>query len=770
MGRWILTLSQFKTLVIPLLFLLLLLPFNNCRFADPVHNLGGSVSSSNGLFTPQQISKITSGVEYYNSACAACHGDVLNSMKRNRNVLQIRSAINSVSAMSSLVATDQNLDDVAYALNDNQLTLLKAYLNGDFNSSSNSGGNSPLKLSDMRVPIGTRTYMASFFRQVFVNESNSTATDTALINTISSLVLSRPEAFEGPCQRYDSNCPNETVAREASMSPLSNTIRKGYGIRICEQLTANNIAVQNSLAKAGLTVNDSPTDQNLLKLYDLFYPGQSPTALLLSDLSNIHQDARQNNMNNTDAWRFTILPLCTSAASDTFTTDAQPLSELALFYRCYGQLTQERPDPSAPLTQDVRSGRLNAVDACLQVLNSGTLASNGQLLTDTQLGRTVLNNMHRLHASWFQIKSFPNIGNGENNIGMQETFDSSTPALYITKALLTQNTPFSYVATSQEYIRPVRTNDNPSSLGTLAATDFPFTPFRFSARGDLLGWALVDPQPWQYSTTVATTGVAVSGTAERGQHFGAGFLGTQDYGLLTVEAAPNFVSDGAVLMPRKWARGVFHDLLCRDLPVARETDVTQFVDVNSAVPFRQTSTCVRCHASMDRMASTIRGFHYQTFGANNLSVPRGGMFATLTTPTQVAEQGWPAVVDNQYNLRPPNGTLFYRDHQGSLIDLPVTSLTDLGNKLAAQDDMYICLARRYYKYFTGIDVNISDPGDPSATPLTADDLVHRAIIVSLGKKLKQHQSAKQLIQDILNMPHYRLSDFGVSDSRGLASE
>ena len=101
------------------------------------------------------------------------------------------------------------------------------------------------------------------------------------------------------------------------------------------------------------------------------------------------------------------------------------------------------------------------------------------------------------------------------------------------------------------------------------------------------------------------------------------------------------------------------------------------------------------------------------------------------------------------------------------MDQPVADVSDLGQKLAAQDDYYLCLTKRYYRYFLGIDVNIGDIVDPDRkTALSGPDLAHRNMVIKLGKTLKQSQSIPQLIRSILSLENYKKSDFGVRNANG----
>ena len=147
-------------------------------------------------------------------------------------------------------------------------------------------------------------------------------------------------------------------------------------------------------------------------------------------------------------------------------------------------------------------------------------------------------------------------------------------------------------------------------------------------------------------------------------------------------------------------------------------------------------------------------FVTERFQANRASIHQ--------TVSQPAETSWPITGDNVYHRRPPNGVLYYRDYNGNLVNQNVTGVQDLGAKIAARDDMYICAAKRYYEYFTGISVDTGDIKDPLyPNKLTADDTKHRNFIIQLGKNFKSHQNPRTLIKAILESPQYKRSNFEI---------
>lgn len=122
-----------------------------------------------------------------------------------------------------------------------------------------------------------------------------------------------------------------------------------------------------------------------------------------------------------------------------------------------------------------------------------------------------------------------------------------------------------------------------------------------------------------------------NGSVSFGAHYGGGILGNPVYILKT--AGDLEKSDGAGEVPRTWARDVYKDLLCRDLPVVRPEDTEGFVRPNSPIAFRQSSACVACHVTIDRGASTIRHINYYLAGTSNTPPNVGSYYLDTNPPT-----------------------------------------------------------------------------------------------------------------------------------------
>jgi hypothetical protein len=71
------------------------------------------------------------------------------------------------------------------------------------------------------------------------------------------------------------------------------------------------------------------------------------------------------------------------------------------------------------------------------------------------------------------------------------------------------------------------------------------------------------------------------------------------------------------------------------------------------------------------------------------------------------------------------------------------------------DAFYVCAAKRYYQFLTGVSVNVEDIGAPGASQPTSAQMTQRDLVISLGRKLKQDQSVQNLIYRIIDSDAFK---------------
>lgn len=456
---------------------------------------------------------------------------------------------------------------------------------------------------------------------------------------------------------------------------------------------------------------------------------------------------------------------------------ARPLSNLEIYNRCYSQITGFRPSVSDPVTTQVRSGALAPLVACMNLLSSAQLTANGETTianVNDGKAKAVLKNMHLLHNSWFQNLDIRQVTDETSTEFSRNLWDTTTDAMYFTRQLFLPTPTFRNIVVGNENLTAIRTTMNPpgsfnthfigttadnAQATTITPAHFGINPnFTYAPRGELLGIRTV-PQ------SVLTTSRAyydangdriANGTVPFNWVFnlGGGVLGNNVYILKTLLERYDYQAN-VMNMPRKWGRAVYHDLLCRDLPVVRPEDAVAYVVPASPLSFRQSQACVQCHVSIDRTSSVIRGIRYEYVNPFRLGDLAPESLRIM--PGNTNEVGWPTSTDATYAVQKPSGVLYYRNYQGTLVNLSVNNISELGSAIANQDDLYICAAKRYYEHFTGVKADILEL---NGRTLSAADLSHRNQVIQMGLNLRSHNNLRTLIGEIMNLPIYRESNFG----------
>ena len=471
------------------------------------------------------------------------------------------------------------------------------------------------------------------------------------------------------------------------------------------------------------------------------------------------------------------------------------LAKRSLLHRCYQQLTQTTLKPNDPLLAKIDAGQ-NPIDVCINdVLKSAYLAddSSGNIVIPNAkraVGKQVMNTFHLLHSSWFNFKNVPSGSTfGGSDRQMYSIFEPNAAALYFTATLLDPTKNADYFLTTSDYLRSLRDN------GPATSTAFPvylnatqaaaFANFQGSGvnvmyqSGIPFGIRTL-PSSERTFTTVSQDNyprqVPYSQTALKlFQQYGGGFIGLDVYMARTFDEVNGTFSDGVIEVPRKWSENIFKDVMCLNLPVVRQVDAEQFVDPASNGEFRRTVGCTTCHASMDRMAGVIKSFGFseqRTQGTwttwVNESLWNKGDGADYSWSSNYRSTYKSGGMDMSNYLKEDHvGFLYYRGYDGRLVSQKVDSPTALGKKMSQQIEPYLCAAKRYYRFFTGVDVDFTDPGD-KPLPLRPQDAVHYNFILEITKALVNADSSGQLhpknmsslIEAILRSPQYQLSDFG----------
>lgn len=457
-------------------------------------------------------------------------------------------------------------------------------------------------------------------------------------------------------------------------------------------------------------------------------------------------------------------------------------SPLALFKKCYAHLTQKYLPADHLLRPRVESGEVTPAKACLMVLESAMLKpegnDEGQLIRDTLESRAVLRTMNDHHRNWFAsedlVLATPRCP--EKCVRADMFHDGQEPALHLTRLLFTEALDFTELVTGVSGMEALRTGgpkENTSQEPTyifqsnnvtagLDPSPFPIDG-ELVQKGALLGVRRISLNSRKHDTIAKSNFKSIfPKTMYVHRAMGGGVIGSISYLLLNLGRPMPETSDGGIVMSRRWAKAIYRDLLCRDVPVIRISDAMLYVNpkpTSATPPFRKSANCMQCHASMDPLAAASRNITYALSPWMDITPT-----ASPTTSTPQIYQFDPVLprepgqvdLDRDFYLRPPHGALLYRDYKGDLINIPVKGLTELGETLTKLDDLYHCAASRYFQHFTGVNVSLDDPR--MGGNLSEKQKKYRDFVISLGQRLKEHQNLRQLVQEILESDVYRRGD------------
>lgn len=497
--------------------------------------------------------------------------------------------------------------------------------------------------------------------------------------------------------------------------------------------------------------------------------------------------------------RFLFITISTSFL---FGLSFAKMSNVSIFYRCYGQITGDYAGNNKRLVDKVKAGK-DPVEVCMEVLNLAKLSKNGSSFDLSNkndfVAKSVLKTMHNLHYSWFANKGYPEVDwNGFRNY--YNIYGSSVPALYITKALFDPNYQYQNIVKGEDTFIAKRTKNtqyapHPSPYGITEATkskckpnaiyvdrvdryplcDWVLKGIPYAMTGDLVGIkTLPKNHKLKYAASLVKsydredfTSSGSTATETYNKHWGGGMIGSTPYFIANAQpTSASYRPDGGLRTYRKWSRSVFKDVLCRSLPVVRELDAAGIANPNSSLPFRKSMGCTKCHLSMDPMAGLVRDLRFRRIGRER---EKGHVFLLRKNKSPSynnSNEDFPIHADSNYYKKYPSGGFAFRNYNGQMIkESKLKNVGELGNLISRQTDMYACLAKRYLKYFTGIDAHIGDASlnnpDPDHQLLNPKERSFRDLAIKLGKELQndQLQDPRKVIEKILRLPLYQESDY-----------
>ena len=496
---------------------------------------------------------------------------------------------------------------------------------------------------------------------------------------------------------------------------------------------------------------------------------------------------------------------------------AQTLSAAAFYNRCYSQLTGHPVPLNHAVMAQVRSGKLNALVACNNLIEKAVLNPSSGMLSpiDDKESFWILNNFYSFHRSWFPGNTVEQIQNynDETGLGTRDIYDTTEPGLAITRSVFTTGAKYSDVLTLNTGVHGIRQDNNfirnligwtvsapgRSVFGNNTAFDGNLFNFRATSggfdgspdttnslfmvlpkieTGELVGVRTTTESSVIPNVNMSPLGDSTAGNSVPGLNFsfnifqtlGGGVLGSPSYVLLNFGHELGLPMNGQLKVPRRWAKTTMETFMCSTLPALRESDVAQYFVGKSSSPFRNSTSCLQCHSTLDQMAYTARNviLNSTDFFVINSSDTHPGPklgFVMSTFKAELASvDGWASEVVPNFHRQAPHGKIYFRTFShGELINKAVGNISELGSALTQIDDFYQCAAKKYFEFFTGIQVPLYDRGDPTYTEinkaLSAESIADRKFIEGLALNLRQSQSIKNLIKEIIASDYYRSSTF-----------
>lgn len=500
------------------------------------------------------------------------------------------------------------------------------------------------------------------------------------------------------------------------------------------------------------------------------------------------------------------------------TAQAKPLTEAQIYRRCYAQLSQVAvPINDARLTQ-INNKQITGVQACSQLLAEADFDSQGRLRIISPLTIKIVKSFTDFHRSWFTNSRLEQSTDYslETDGSTMDVFDASEPALFITRQLFLPGAQYRNILRGSQGVQAIRQEDRSISaalgfnaemtvpsrfyfgnnggiqenkftfangagtvfqaenLASRPAEDFVILP-KMNA-GEIVGvqmntFAQMIPNFYLrlfHADQNAKTnyGDTIDYAFDIYKNRGGGILGSSTFFMMNSGHTKGQIFNGSTKVPRAWTKASMESLMCSPFPSLRESDISQFVVGGSSAPFRNSSSCVQCHATLDPFAYVARNRVVGNSDFTNYikaTVLVGNFKATMSSVA-----GWPSEPVPNFHRQEPKGRLYYRSATGALVDRSVNDSEEMGQAMSETEDFYQCAAKRYFQYFTGINVSLYDRTNPANSELnrmlTKADKDDRKFIEKLAKELRSTQSLPNMVRQIIGSDYYKYPDYRAEEN------
>lgn len=445
--------------------------------------------------------------------------------------------------------------------------------------------------------------------------------------------------------------------------------------------------------------------------------------------------------------------------------------ELKRYSRCYAHFTRSSISLNDSRVTLIKNKKLSGVQACMDLLEKARLNSSGLIKKDIDgnndlEGMQIISTFQKFHMSWFTNHDWAEFSSLNSFFrGTYDLFYSGEPALLVTNSLFNKNVPYSTIVTSENAFEAIRLNPSSNVFSQSPHAIYGYT----GPAKELLGW-----QPSERIEVGNMIGIKSMSADEIPYVFdikqsnveyklpsGGGVLGSNSYFMLNQGHNHKIVTNGGVATYRRWSKFVYKDVLCRDIPVIRSSDVAFLKQKMPAseLSFRNGNSCLQCHFSIDGLAGAVRNRSVLKTGLDKTI--DGKIYAnTILSYSHTITEPFETILEKNdddplFYKRPATANLVFRTFDGAFINKQLTGTEEVGQAIGELDDLYVCAASRYFKFLTGVNVEISDYNDPMIPNSdSVDEIQYRNLVIRLGKNLKKHQSLNKLIEEIIASPVY----------------
>lgn len=445
------------------------------------------------------------------------------------------------------------------------------------------------------------------------------------------------------------------------------------------------------------------------------------------------------------------------------------LVEKKIFYRCYSQILKKRPSIEHPLLKKIEKQKVDGSEACSELVSSVSIDKRtGLFIPKNSEAQEIAQNFQKIHNSWFPLYDL--------NVGTQDhpntdLYDTSEMGYHFTWVLFNETEKLSHVLTKKRSFKSIRSSEKPHLFfidkdiggrrlkrkglekhqwkigGSKDENDPGYQgPVHFWNPelvnfGDLIGLT-----PYQKSKNIMNVWFSEKEKDQLDIHrpLGGGIIGTIPYLLLNA-GQNNLVSDGGLVLHRRWSTSVMKDLLCRNIPTLDEDYVLQSIRKKSKHIFRQKKDCMTCHLTIDQMAAVIRNIENYNSGDVDTHYTIRNIY-----PHQfrMAHHGnLPDSMKNFYKTK-PEGRFIHQSLDGKIINTPVKNIEELGRMLASNSDFYKCITKRYFEYFTGISLNLEVENWKKPTAVGR-------FVNEQARVLAKNQNIKEVLSNIFSSQYFR---------------